>query len=198
MFIFSRVLAPCADRAAGRGSHVPSLRARFQGFILSRPGRNHGLVTGRRTPPPPHVPPRPPGVVSRPSQPTAKRGPASRPPRRARPEQSKHGKAAQATPPAPEPPRPGHAVSGSSYPQVPLDDEALAFGVAGDPLAVAAELGVVGRQQLQSGEGALAELVHEAAVSEDAVHLPVGCDRPPVHDFSSRAPGAGSCSSSFG
>jgi hypothetical protein len=30
---------------------------------------------------------------------------------------------------------------------------------------------------------ALAELVDEAAVSEDAVHLPVGRDRPQVHDF---------------
>jgi hypothetical protein len=77
---------------------------------------------------------------------------------------------------------------GLLVPQVPLEDEALAFGVAGDSVAVAAELGVVGRQQLQSGEGALAELVDEAAVSEDAVHLPVGAR--PAPGTLSRAPGA--------
>jgi hypothetical protein len=48
-------------------------------------------------------------------------------------------------------------------PQVPLEDEALAFGVAGDPLAVAAELG--GRETAAAAVGGLAELVDEAAVS---------------------------------
>ena len=41
----------------------------------------------------------------------------------------------------------------------------------------------MGRQQLQSGEGALAELVDEAAVSEDAVHLPVGATGPRYTTF---------------
>ena len=57
--------------------------------------------------------------------------------------------------------------------EVPLEDEVLALGVARDPLAVAAELRVVGRQQLQPGDRALAELVDHATVTEDAVDLPV-------------------------
>jgi hypothetical protein len=85
---------------------------------------------------------------------------------------------------------------GLLVPQVPLDDEALAFGVAGDSLAVAAELGVVGQQQLQSGEGALAELVDEAAVSEDAVHLPVGATGPRYTTFT--CPGAEAIFELFG
>ena len=52
-----------------------------------------------------------------------------------------------------------------------------------DPLAVAAELRVVGRQQLQPGDGALAELVDHATITEDAVDLPVRRDRAEVHDL---------------
>ena len=43
--------------------------------------------------------------------------------------------------------------------EVPVEDQVLALGVAGDPLAVAAELRVVRRQELQAGHRPLAELV---------------------------------------
>ena len=59
----------------------------------------------------------------------------------------------------------------------------LALGVARDPLPVAPELRVVGREELQSRDRTLAELVDHATVAEDAVHLPVGRDRPQLHDF---------------
>ena len=67
--------------------------------------------------------------------------------------------------------------------EVPLEDEVLALGVAGDPLPVAAELRVVRREQLQPGDRALAELVDHAPVAEDAVDLPVGRDRAEVDDL---------------
>ena len=67
--------------------------------------------------------------------------------------------------------------------EVPLEDEVLALGVARDPLAVAAELRVVRREQLEPGDGPLAELVDHATVAEDAVDLPVGRDRAEVHDL---------------
>ena len=65
--------------------------------------------------------------------------------------------------------------------EVPFEDEVLALGVAGDALAVAAELRVVDGQQLQPGHRPLAELVDRALVAEDAVDLPVRRDRAGVH-----------------
>ena len=67
--------------------------------------------------------------------------------------------------------------------EVPLEDEVLALGVARDPLAVAPELRVVRREELQPGDRPLAELVDHAAVAEDAVDLPVGRDRAEVDDL---------------
>ena len=67
--------------------------------------------------------------------------------------------------------------------EVPLEDQVLALGVARDALAVAAELRVVRRQELEPGERPLAELVDHAAVAEDAVHFPVRRDRAEVHDL---------------
>ena len=92
----------------------------------------------RRTSRPPHVPPRPP--ASQPTESGDGEGAQGAPADRAgltRKNRSKHGKAAQATPPAPEPPRPGYAVSGLPVPQVPLEDEASAFGVAMLPNSIA-------------------------------------------------------------
>src|SRR4029453_14747581 len=74
----------------------------------------------RRTPRPPHVPPRPPGVVSRPNSSDAEgaqRAPADNA-GLARNSQSM-GRRRRQTPPALEPPRPGYAVPGSSYPTSP-------------------------------------------------------------------------------
>ena len=67
--------------------------------------------------------------------------------------------------------------------EVPLEDEVLALGVARHPLTVAPELRVVGREELQTGQRALAELVDHAAVAEDPVHLPVGRHRAEVDDL---------------
>ncbi len=66
--------------------------------------------------------------------------------------------------------------------EVPVQDQVLALRVAHDPLAVAAELRVVRREELQPGERPLAELVDELALAEDALDLPVGRDRAQVDD----------------
>jgi hypothetical protein len=75
----------------------------------------------------------------------------------------------------------GYAVSGSSYPRSHSRMRRLRSASRATPSRLRRNWGSWGRQQLQSGEGALAELVDEAAVSEDAVHLPVGRDRPQAH-----------------
>src|SRR5688572_23634950 len=67
--------------------------------------------------------------------------------------------------------------------EIPLEDEVLALGVAGDALAVATELRVVRREQLQPGDRTLTELVDRAAVAEDAVHVPVRRDGAEVDDL---------------
>ena len=66
--------------------------------------------------------------------------------------------------------------------EVPFEDEVLALGIAGDPLAVAAELRVVRREQLQAGLRPLRELLDRLGVAEHAVNLPVGRDRTEVDD----------------
>jgi hypothetical protein len=48
------------------------------------------------------------------------------------------------------------------------------------PLPVAAELGPLADGSTAVGEGALAELIDEAAAFEDAAHLPVGPRPPPI------------------
>ena len=67
--------------------------------------------------------------------------------------------------------------------EVPLENEVLALGVARDALTVAAELRIVRRQELEAGDGPLAELVDHPAVTEDAVHFPVRRDRAEVDDL---------------
>ena len=64
--------------------------------------------------------------------------------------------------------------------EVPVEDEVLALGVAHDPLAVAPELRVVGREQLQAGQRPLAEVVDELTLAEHPVDLPVRGDRAQV------------------
>src|SRR5262249_18050708 len=66
--------------------------------------------------------------------------------------------------------------------EVPLDRDALALRIAGDALAVAAELRVVAGQQHEPGEDPGAELVEHGAVAPVAVDLPVRRDRAEVHD----------------
>src|SRR5918995_6104757 len=68
-------------------------------------------------------------------------------------------------------------------PEIPLEDQALTFGVACDPFPVAPELRVVRWEQLEPRERPLPELVDEPPVAEHAVHLPVRRDGPQVHDF---------------
>ncbi len=65
--------------------------------------------------------------------------------------------------------------------EIPFQDEVFTLRVAGDPLAVAAELRVVDRQQLQAGHRPDPELVDGTLVAEHAVDLPVGRDRARVH-----------------
>ena len=54
---------------------------------------------------------------------------------------------------------------------------------SGDALAIASELRIVWRQQLEPSEGTLAEVVDDAAVAEHAVHVPVRRHRPEVDDL---------------
>src|SRR4051794_14948404 len=65
--------------------------------------------------------------------------------------------------------------------EVPVEQQVLALGVPHDPLAVAAELRIVGRQQLEAGEHAGPELLDERAVPEVRVDLPMGRHRAEVH-----------------
>jgi hypothetical protein len=58
--------------------------------------------------------------------------------------------------------------------EVPVEDQSLTLGVASDPFPVAAELRVVRGEELEPGQGPLAELVDDRPVAEDALDLPVG------------------------
>jgi hypothetical protein len=57
--------------------------------------------------------------------------------------------------------------------EVPVEDQSLTLRVASDPFPVAAELRVVRREELEPGQGPLAELVDDPPVAEDALDLPV-------------------------
>ena len=67
-------------------------------------------------------------------------------------------------------------------PEIPLERDALALGVADDALAVAAELRVVAGQQHQAGQHPGAELLEHRAVALVAVDLPVRRHRAEVDD----------------
>jgi len=67
--------------------------------------------------------------------------------------------------------------------EVPLEDEALPLRIAVHALTVPAELRVVRGQQLETGQGALSELIDEPAVAEHTAHLPVGRDGTQVDDL---------------
>src|SRR5690606_29000552 len=82
-------------------------------------------------------------------------------------------------------PGPGAARSGVvvlGVAQVPLEQDVLPLGVAHHPLAVAAELGVVRRQQHEPGHHPSPELLDELAVAEVGLDLPVRRHRPEVDD----------------
>src|SRR5262249_44015116 len=64
-----------------------------------------------------------------------------------------------------------------------LEDEVLPLGVASHALAVAPELRVVDREQLEPGHRPLPELVDRVLITEDPVDLPMRRDRPGVHDL---------------
>ena len=66
--------------------------------------------------------------------------------------------------------------------QVPVEDERLTLGVAGDALPVPPELRVVGREELQTGHRPLPELVDDPPVAEHALDLPVRGERTEVDD----------------
>ena len=74
----------------------------------------------------------------------------------------------------------GHLLFG--YAQVPLEQDVLPLGIADHPLAVAPVLRIVGRKEHQPGHGPAAELLDQDRVSVVGAHLPVGGDRPEVHD----------------
>src|SRR6478735_2491521 len=58
--------------------------------------------------------------------------------------------------------------------EIPLERDQLALCVADHALAIAAELGVVARQQHEASEHSGAELLEHGAIAPVAVHLPVG------------------------
>ncbi len=66
--------------------------------------------------------------------------------------------------------------------EIPFQDQVLTLGIAGHALAIAAELGVVDREQLQASHCALTEFVDRPLVAEHPVDLPVGRDRARVDD----------------
>src|SRR5439155_23876481 len=66
--------------------------------------------------------------------------------------------------------------------EIPFEDERLPFGVTGHPLAVAAELGAVGREQEEPGQRPLAELLDHGAFAKLGLHLPVRGHRTEVDD----------------
>ena len=67
-------------------------------------------------------------------------------------------------------------------PEVPLQQEQLAFRIACHPLAVAAELRIMRGQQHQAGHDPLSEAVDQARVAEVGVNLPVRRNRAEVDD----------------
>ena len=66
-------------------------------------------------------------------------------------------------------------------PEVPLELEQLSLGVADHSFPVTPELGVVGRQQGQPGDGPVPERVDDGGVAVDGLDLPVGGHRAQVH-----------------
>ena len=66
--------------------------------------------------------------------------------------------------------------------EVPVEDEGLTLRVARHPFPVATELRVVGREELEAGQGPLPELVDDCPVAEDTLHLPVGGEGTEVDD----------------
>jgi hypothetical protein len=66
--------------------------------------------------------------------------------------------------------------------EVPVEDQSLTLRVASDPFTVAPELRVVGREELEAGQGTLPELVDDRPVAEHTLHLPVGCQGTEVDD----------------
>ena len=69
---------------------------------------------------------------------------------------------------------------GNVLAEVPVADDALPLGVAIDPLAVAAELGIVLGQQQQPGVHPMPEVIEHPGVAVADPHLPVGGDGPVV------------------
>ena len=67
-------------------------------------------------------------------------------------------------------------------PEVPVEDQSLTLRVARHPFPVAPELRVMRREQLEAGQGPLAEFVDDAAVPVHALHLPMGGQRTEVDD----------------
>ena len=66
--------------------------------------------------------------------------------------------------------------------EVPFQQNVLPLGVADDPLAIATELRVVGREKHQPGERTFAERLDDGALAELRFHLPMGRDRSEVDD----------------
>ena len=66
--------------------------------------------------------------------------------------------------------------------EVPIQDQGLTLRVTSDPFTVPSELGIVRGQQLQAGHRPLPELVDDAPVPEDALHLPVGGEGTEIDD----------------
>lgn len=68
------------------------------------------------------------------------------------------------------------------HPEVPLELEQLALGIAHHPLTVAPELRVVRRKQRQPSERPVPEGIDDLGLPPGRLDFPVGGDGPQVHD----------------
>jgi hypothetical protein len=67
-------------------------------------------------------------------------------------------------------------------PEVPLEEDVFTLGIAYDPLAVAPELRVVGREQDQACHHPGTEVVDHLAITEVGLDLPVRGHGAQIHD----------------
>ena len=66
--------------------------------------------------------------------------------------------------------------------EVPVEEQSFTLRVTRHTLAIPPELRIVGREELEAGQGPLPELVDDSPVAEDTLDLPVGGQGTEVDD----------------